>query len=147
MKSLCIALALSFLSLIAYASGKDVVGQWITQDGDSRVEIFQNSDGKFYGKIVWLKYPKNSDGTEKLDTKNPKESMKIQKIEGLQILKSFEYSADDEEWSGGTIYDPKSGSTYKCVIWFDDDDNTLNVKGYIGFSLMGKTVQWKRSIN
>nr|WP_321406688.1 DUF2147 domain-containing protein [uncultured Carboxylicivirga sp.] len=64
---------------------------------------------------------------------------------GLKLLEGFTYDNDDEEWVDGTIYDPKSGSTYKCLMWFDGDPNTLMVKGYIGVSIIGKKVQWKRA--
>ncbi|MBU8893248.1 MAG: DUF2147 domain-containing protein, partial [Bacteroidales bacterium] len=43
------------------------------------------------------------------------------------------------------IYDPKEGKTYKCFMWFEDgDDKILHVKGFIGFSLLGREVEWTR---
>ena len=46
-------------------------------------------------------------------------------------------------WSGGTIYDPEEGKTYKCVMKLADE-NTLNVRGYIGVPAFGRTVTWLR---
>lgn len=52
-------------------------------------------------------------------------------------MKGFSLDEDDSEWVDGTIYDPKSGKTYKCFMWFDEGDNvTLHVKGFIGFLLL-----------
>ncbi len=106
---------------------------------------YQNDDGTFDGKIIWLKEPNRENGEAKLDDKNPDERLQSRPIKGLEILQGFTYDEDDKEWVDGTIYDPKSGSTYKCLMWFDDDPNTLMVKGYIGVSIIGKKVQWKRA--
>ncbi len=121
-----------------------VIGTWLTQDGDSKVQISQTEEGTFKGEVIWLKNPTEEDGSEKLDKHNPDAELKQRKIMGLELLKNFEYDEDDEEWTNGTIYDPKSGNTYKCYMWFDGNPNKLQVKGYIGFSLIGKKVSWTR---
>ena len=46
-------------------------------------------------------------------------------------------------WRGGTILNPKSGKKYKALISFKND-NILNVRGYIGKPIFGKTYQWIR---
>jgi uncharacterized protein (DUF2147 family) len=123
----------------------DILGYWLTQDGDSQVKIFKAKNGKYYGNIKWLETPTREDGSIKLDDKNPDPKMAKKTIMNLQLLKGFEYNEKDSEWINGTIYDPKSGKTYKCFMWFEDgDDVTLHVKGFIGFSLIGSKVEWKR---
>jgi uncharacterized protein (DUF2147 family) len=47
----------------------------------------------------------------------------------------------DEEWNGGTIYDTKNGKTYRCYLKFDSP-LILKLRGYIGFSLLGRTSHW-----
>lgn len=122
-----------------------IKGYWLTQDGDSQVKIFKATNGKYYGEIVWLETPNEDDGTPKLDKNNENEKLRKEPVMGLRLLKGFKYDEDDEEWVDGTIYDPKNGKTYKCYMWFDDgDDVTLHVKGFIGFSLLGREVEWKR---
>ena len=131
-------------NLIAQDADK-VLGYWLTQDGDSQVKIFKAKDGKYYGDIKWLENPNEEDGTTKLDKHNDDPELKKRPVMGLQLLKSFKYDEDDKEWVDGTIYDPKNGKTYKCFMWFDEgDDITLHVKGFIGFSLLGREVEWKR---
>jgi uncharacterized protein (DUF2147 family) len=49
----------------------------------------------------------------------------------------------NKEWSEGTIYDPENGSTYSCVIKLKDD-NTLDIRGYVGIKTFGRTDVWKR---
>jgi len=47
-------------------------------------------------------------------------------------------------WSGGQIIDPDNGRTYRCEIAVGDGGNKLKVRGYIGFSFMGRTEYWLR---
>lgn len=127
-----------------YASAQEanaIVGKWLTQDGDSHVEIYAKGD-KYFGKIVWLKNPKNDSGQNKIDDKNPDPKLASRSIMGLPLLNTFVF--DDGEWEDGTIYDPKSGKTYSCVIVMKDP-NTIEVTGYVGFSFIGKTVVWTKA--
>jgi len=145
MKKYLLSFALIMLSLASFGQkNTKVVGTWLTQDGDSKVSISKKSDGSFKGEVVWLKHPIEADGTDKLDKHNPEVTKQKRKIIGMELLKNFKFDADEGEWTDGTIYDPKSGNTYKCYMWFDGNPNKLQVKGYIGFSLIGKKVSWTR---
>lgn len=141
-----ILLLVTFFTPDLYSNNADkVLGYWLTQNGDSQVKIFKAKDGKYYGNIKWLETPTREDGSIKLDDKNPDEELSKKTIMNLQLLKGFEYEEGDNEWINGTIYDPTSGKTYKCFMWFEDGDNTtLHVKGFIGFSLIGSEVEWTR---
>jgi len=121
-----------------------IVGFWLTQEGDSQVKIFKATNGKYYGKIVWLKDLNEEDGTPKVDDKNPDAKLQTRPIMDLLLLNSFLYDENNKEWNKGTIYDPKSGNTYKCYLWFEDNPEILHVKGYIGVSLIGRKVEWTR---
>ena len=113
------------------------------QDADKVLGLWLTSNGKYNGDVAWLKEP-NRDGKPKTDYKNPDEKLRSRPTLGLSILSGFEYDAGDKEWQEGTIYDPKEGKTYKCIMWFDKDPNVLHVKGYIGFSFIGKEVTWTK---
>lgn len=124
----------------------DILGVWLTQNKDSHVEIFKQGD-KYFGKIIWLQDPIDSiTGKPKVDDKNPNPKLQHRPIMGLELLKHFVYNADDHEWEKGSIYDPKKGSTYKCYMKFTHpaNKNRLKIRGYIGFSLLGRTVYWTR---
>ncbi len=136
-------LMLMVLGLFGQDADK-VVGVWLTQYGDSKVTITKDAKGKFNGEISWLKEPLK-DGKPKVDEQNPEKEMRSRVMLGLRILEGFEYNLKDREWINGTIYDPKNGKTYKCLMWFGDDPNKLSVKGYIGFSFIGREVMWTRS--
>lgn len=118
-----------------------IVGVWLTAgDDNAKVEIFE-SNTKYYGKIVWLKNPIR-DGGKALDVNNPDVSKRKNPIIGLQIISGFEYNPDDKIWENGKIYDPQSGKTYSCNI--KKEGNKLKVRGYIGFSLLGRTEIWTK---
>ena len=63
-------------------------------------------------------------------------------VRGYRMLKEFNYSGNDE-WGEGTIYGPENGNTYSCTIKMTDE-NTLDIRGYIGISALGRTDIWKR---
>jgi uncharacterized protein (DUF2147 family) len=146
-------LAFSLLLLIAFAMPENrlhsqdaeadqLVGVWEPSHGRARVKIDKIAD-KYYGKIVWLKEPIDPEnGQPKVDKNNPDESMRQVPLKGYRILKDFSY-AGKGEWIDGTIYDPENGNTYSCVIKAKDD-NTLDIRGYIGVKTFGRTDVWKR---
>lgn len=142
-KSILFLFAFVSISLFAEDANK-IVGYWLTQDKDSQVKIFKATNGKYYGKIVWLDEPFEEDGSPKVDDKNPDEKLQSRPILDMLFLKSFVYDKENTEWNNGIIYDPDTGNTYKCYIWFEDDPDILHVKGYIGISLIGRKVEWAR---
>jgi uncharacterized protein (DUF2147 family) len=76
-----------------------------------------------------------------VDHKNPNKEARNKKLVGLIMLRDFEY--EDEQWKGGKIYNPEDGKEYKCNMKLKDS-KTLSVRGYMGFSLIGKTKTFKR---
>lgn len=120
-----------------------VTGYWFTADKKAKMYIYREGE-KYNGKIDWLKEPNEADGTPKTDDKNPDEQLRNRKIEGLEIMTGFEYDGD-YEWEDGEIYDPKSGNTYSCLMELSEDGQQLEVRGYIGLSLFGRTEVWTRA--
>jgi uncharacterized protein (DUF2147 family) len=118
-----------------------IIGVWESGNGKARIKIDKAND-KFNGRIVWLKEPLDEAGKPKVDKNNPDEALRSKPLLGYSMLKAFTY-AGDKTWEEGTIYDPESGSTYSCTITMTDD-NTLDVRGFIGVSLFGRTDVWKR---
>lgn len=141
MKNLFLAIALMLVApFVMGQTADDILGIWLTEGGKSKVEVFKK-EGKYYAKIIWLKTPNYEDGTPKVDKHNPDESLNTRKVLGIEILQGLEW--DDDEFEDGEIYDPESGKTYSCEAEFDGMD-TLNVRGFIGFSLIGRTTVWTR---
>ena len=150
MRTLFSTLALPLLLLLPFTlraqapldEADRLIGVWEPSNGKARVKV-EKIGSKFYGKIVWLKEPNNPEtGQPKVDKNNPDESMRSTPLKGYRMLKDFVY-AGSNEWTEGTIYDPENGSTYSCVITMKDD-NTLDIRGYIGVKALGRTDVWKR---
>ncbi|EDM36198.1 hypothetical protein PBAL39_19984 [Pedobacter sp. BAL39] len=142
MKYLSFLLLFTAMSFAATAQNSDaIVGKWINSSGEAHIEIYKKSD-KFFGKIVWLKAPKDEKGNVKTDVKNPESSLKSRPILGMEMLTGFVY--DDGKWEDGKIYDPKSGKTYSCTMALKSNGD-LNVRGYIGVSFIGRTDVWKKA--
>ncbi|WP_143960862.1 DUF2147 domain-containing protein [Litoribacter populi] len=121
-------------------SADDIKGVWYNTEKDAKVEIFKEGD-KYFGKIVWLKEPEEN-GQPKVDKNNSDKSKRDRPIMGMRLLRDFEF--DGKAWEDGTIYDPKEGKTYSCIIKMKNP-NTLEVRGYVGISLIGRTVEWTRA--
>jgi uncharacterized protein (DUF2147 family) len=143
MRKLMLTLGFCLMAVFAFAQqADDIVGVWEPGHGKARVKI-DNIDGKYYGRIVWLKEPNDPEsGEPKTDSNNPDESMQNVPLRGYRILKDFEYKGKGE-WSEGTIYDPETGNTYSSVINMKDE-NTLDIRGYVGVRTFGRSDTWRR---
>lgn len=135
------------------AEGDAILGAWSTANDDSKVEITKNGD-TYSGRIVSLKEPnyptdpkakhyvQGLENQPKVDRLNPDESLRKRPIVGMELMQGFTYEGDNR-WAGGRIYDPESGKTYKCKMTLVAP-NKLEVRGYIGISLFGRTTTWTR---
>lgn len=135
-----------FTSLYAFSQSTDadkILGLWEVGSKKARIKIYKQ-DERYFGKIVWLKEPKYEDGTPKVDKNNPDEALRKVPLLGYVNLKGFKYIGDNK-WEEGTIYDPENGSTYSCAMNLTDE-NTLDVRGFIGVQLFGRTDTWKRLV-
>lgn len=140
--SMLVGLLFASTTVMAQDEGDRLVGVWEPSNGKARVKI-DKIGSKYFGRIVWLKEPNDPDtGEPKTDKNNPDPTLRDAPLRGYRMLKDFVYDGDDE-WSGGTIYDPENGNTYDCVITMTDE-NTLDIRGYIGISAFGRTDVWKR---
>jgi len=127
---------------IAYAADAalaNVVGNWQTEPDDGAVGIVQisvDNAGNLQGKLVGGNHP----GLK--DVNNPDQSARSLELRGQVILRNMKYDGDGH-WTGGTIYRASNGKTYKCNVTLGTDGK-LNVRAYIGFSLLGLTQGWTR---
>ncbi|MDX9892353.1 MAG: DUF2147 domain-containing protein [Bacteroidales bacterium] len=110
---------------------------------ESKVQIYKNKEGKYEGKIIWLKKPTNPDGTPKVDKNNPNPKLRSVRLDNLVILKGFKYHEGSDEWIDGEIYDPDDGKTYSCKLKFENDKK-LKVRGYVGIPALGKSMYWTK---
>ncbi len=143
MKKLIALFVFMLASTLVMAQDADaIVGVWEPGSGKARVKI-DNIEGKFYGRIVWLKEPNDpTTGKPKTDINNSDESMKNVPLRGYRMLKDFVYKGKGI-WEEGTIYDPETGNTYTSVITMKDE-NTLDIRGYVGVKTFGRSDTWRK---
>lgn len=138
-------LALGLTSFSQEKEGGDrLVGVWEPSHGKAKVKI-EKIGNKYYGRIVWLRERIDPETEKpKVDKNNPDPEMRSTPLLGYRILKDFEYVGEDT-WEEGTIYDPENGNTYNCTIKMKDE-NTLDIRGYIGIQTFGRSDVWKRLV-
>ena len=132
------------LPLAASAQQASPVGQWRTIDDHSGkprsiVEVYANADGTLSARIVrLLDLSKGADPA--CDACRGARHGKP--VVGMVI--AWGLRADGDAWSGGRILDPDNGKEYAVKFTPVDGGRKLEVRGYIGFSLLGRTQVWQR---
>ena len=142
LKFLKLIFFLLILSLPGFAQDKDgLVGKWLNASGEGQIMIYKRGD-RYAGRLFWMKEPLDENSKPKRDSKNPNTAHKNRPLLGVEILNNFVY-AGNGIWEEGSIYDPKTGKTYSCKITMVNN-NKLNIRGYVGISLLGRTEIWQR---
>lgn len=124
----------------AQRGATDIFGKWKTIDDEtgeakSIVEIYEKG-GKAYGKVIEVLNPDRKNAVcDKCASSDPR---KGEKVEGMVILTGLE--KDGSEYDDGQILDPNNGKVYDCKMWVES--GKLQVRGFIGWSLIGRTQVW-----
>jgi len=127
----------------ALAADMTPVGKWKTIDDKtgkekSIVEITETG-GELTGKVLQLFNPEK--GPNPL-CEECTGARKDQPVIGMVIL--WGVHKDGDVWDGGSILDPKNGKTYSVKLTPTDGGTKLQVRGFIGWSLLGRTQVWDR---
>ena len=139
-----IAVLSALLIASALAGGGDraaVVGKWASST--SIIDVVER-DGGLHATIVSVLDPlfkeneAGPSGTTRSDVKNPDPSLRTRPLVGIELLSDYRY--EDGKWQG-SLYDPESGKTYKSQMTVDDKGN-LQMRGYIGTPMFGRTQVW-----
>ena len=112
------------------------MGHWLVQTGDGIIEISRAADGSLQGSIA------GGTDNSRLDLRNPDPSKRQNRLQGTVIMTGLRY-AGNGEWTGGAVYDPDNGKTYKVQMHLADAMH-LRVRGFLGISLLGRTEIWTR---
>lgn len=147
---LLIALAIPATPAVAQGNsgGDAIVGVWHTAQDKSQVRIFKLRN-HYFGRIISLKdpnWPANDEqgqgGSPKTDRRNPNRELHSRPIVGMQIMHEFVFEGNNR-WDSGKVYDPESGKTYKGKLTLVNS-NRLELRGYVGVSMFGRTEIWTR---
>ena len=123
-----------FLALFGFAlsaqNADDICGIFHSVDPfskeGSQCEIYKAADGTYEAKVVWVE--------------NPKKKNQL----GLVFMTGLTYNAKENEYQNGKLKYPGKKGTYKTYIRLVNNGKTLKMRGYLGVSLFGMTVDWTR---
>ena len=147
-KRACYGLVFAFAMLVAQAGqaaapGDAIVGTWLTEDGDSKVQVVASraaDDSAIYsGTVSWLKDP-TVDGQPVHDASNDDVALRSRPIMGLEILSGFRFTGP-ATWTGGQLYAPRNGRSFPAVLTLTPNGR-LEVK--VSAGIVRKTVYWTR---
>lgn len=139
-----IFLSLAFVNSHAQEAQK-IAGIWWNNEKTSKIEV-KEVKGEYTGTIIYIIPEKYVNGEPEKDNMNPDEKLRTRSRIGIHILSGLKYNSADKQWINGKIYDPKNGKTYDCYAWFESDNNTLNIKGYVaGIKWLGRSTTWTRT--
>lgn len=144
MQKIFFLLLTMFFTLGAWAQKDNIERTWYNAEKTSKIQVYRATDGKFYGKIIWLQKPNDESGKPRTDSKNSDEKLRSKPLLDALILKNFTKSKDDAGvYEGGTVYDPNSGKTYCGKLTLNSNNKEIKLKGFIcGFSLLGRSSTW-----
>jgi uncharacterized protein (DUF2147 family) len=127
----------------AAAQGVTPVGDWLTEKQSGLIEIYRCTGGDtLCGRLVWFRIRPDDPNPQALDLNNPDPSQRNQPLCGFTFMVGFKPDGSNR-WDDGAIYDPDSGKTYHATMKLRDD-GTLDLHGYIGISLIGRSEIWTR---
>ncbi len=142
-RPMLVTACLLLLSIPALAADLSPVGTWKTIDdktGQAKAIVqITESNGVLEGKI--LKVLKSDTGPHPICSKCDGERHN-KPVEGMTFV--WGLTRDGDTWEGGRILDPKTGKIYKAKMQVIDGGEKLKVRGYIGFSWLGRTQVWHR---
>lgn len=149
LKKVLSGLVLSGIAVVAMAHGSGVnttpIGYWKTIDDEtgrakSIIQIWKADDQGLMGKVVKI-FPKEGNSQDKICSEC-KGQMHNQPIVGMVIMSGLK--AKQNQWADGKILDPENGKSYSCSLKLGDNGKKLDVHGYIGIPLLGRSQTWER---
>ena len=134
-----------FLLLLIFNNSKSqeisnpdvIIGTWLVANKDGKITIFKGQNNKYYGKLVW------TNNLTKKDKRNPDPKLRDNLIIGIVNLREFVFDKNENKWIDGKIYDPTTGLIYSSYIKMKSK-NELQLRGYIGISMFGRSEVWTR---
>lgn len=144
-KSLLIVILL-MVSIASFAQklpADKIIGVWQSIDSDTQLKFeFYKSGDKYFGKLLFASNMYEADGkTIKKDFKNPDKKLRNRSRYGITNITNLTY--DEGEYTGGNLYNPEEGSNYRVKAKLKNE-NEMEFRGYIGISLLGKTMKFKK---
>jgi uncharacterized protein (DUF2147 family) len=138
---LCILMAAVGLGQAAAQEGQAPVGVWLTEEGESQIEIFRCGEA-LCGRIEWLEEPRDEAGKLRADVNNPDPSLRSRPILGLVIMTDIIPTEAPGRWEG-RVYNPEDGRTYDLTLTLVSESEFI-VEGCVLYGLICQSQRWLR---
>ncbi len=123
-------------------SPPQIAGIWEAEDGRMKIEMF-DVEGVYAGRLIWGQRAVEADGkTFKRDTHNPDPKLRNRSLQGITVLQNLKWDAKDRRWEGGTLYDGTSGRSISAHLRLVN--GKLEMRGYMGSPMLGRTITFRR---
>jgi uncharacterized protein (DUF2147 family) len=119
-----------------------LLGEWWTEKNEGRVRFTKDVDGTLRGTTTCCTHEKADPDNPATDIHNPDPKLRGRSTVGIVIIWKLAY--EDGEYSGGYVYNPRDGKTYRIAAEIIDD-NTVKIRGYLLIPLLGQSQIWKRA--
>jgi uncharacterized protein (DUF2147 family) len=119
-----------------------LLGEWWTEKNEGRVRFTKDADGTLRGTTTCCKHEKGDPDNPATDIHNPDPKLRGRSTVGIVIIWKLAY--EDGEYSGGYVYNPRDGKTYRIAAEIIDD-STVKIRGYMLIPLLGQSQIWKRA--
>ena len=123
------------------APGDTLLGEWWTENDEGRVRFTRDRDGTFRGTTTCCVPNRPSEEHPLRDVHNPNPKLRSRSTVGIVLIWKLAY--DDGKYSGGYVYNPRDGKTYRFAVTIIDRD-TVKIRGYMGIALFGQSQIWRR---
>ena len=130
-----------FLTTTLAIADSEILGLWVPEEKDAVYEFYRCGEA-ICAKVIELKEPLNAEGKPKVDSLNEDEALRQRPILGMEFLNGLKKKKKGV-WHKGTVYNARDGKTYKAIMKLKSD-GTLDVRGFVGFSLIGKSTIFTR---
>lgn len=131
----CLGISISEAQIVA---ADRILGEWINEEKDTRIEIYKNGE-EYFGRLIWSEDLFEADGrTSRKDIRNNNEKLRGRNLLHVNLLNNFVFSED--LWDDGKMYDTRSGKTYNCLIRLRN--GKMEVRSYVGIPLFGRSTYW-----
>jgi Uncharacterized protein conserved in bacteria len=117
---------LIFSSFTGISTAQSIEGVWFTEKDEAKVHIYKNSDGLYEGKLIWTE----------------EKSERTEKALGIIVLKDAK-KINDKKYEG-IAFLPQTNKEYNCIVTIKNK-NELDLRGYVGIPVFGKTTRWTRT--
>jgi len=146
-RSVALGLAFAFASGFAAAQAASPAGLWKTVDDKTKKEKslvrIVETNGVYTGKVEKVIDP---DAPKDAICKDCTDERKDQPVVGMTIIRNMKQSYGDKAvFEGGDVLDPNNGKVYKAKLKLIDNGSKLEVRGYIGLPMLGRTQTWQRA--